>query len=273
MARRGCAPRDAAFSGAFALGRGASELCLGPVDVLHARRSRAVTKTIFDVCAPRGLPDPAGRFLRALRVACGAQRGLRSVPGASDKVLSFCLVHCRSEATGNMCSRCWKASTSAASDAAVNEKAEAAAAFASAKQAAGLGAEVAVKPPAAEAKPEAQAVARVEPAEASPAEASPTAASPAAGPSDERPAQKPGRCFSCNKRVGLTGFKCRCDRVFCSSHRYSHGLGCPGSCSSYASPVALLVLSCAARGSALLQASRSIQVWAKSGPVWSASLA
>ena len=141
------------------------------------------------------------------------------MPGAPDKALSYCLVHCRSEATGNMCSRCWKASTSAASDAAVNEKAEAAAAFASAKQAAGLGAEVAVKPPAAEAKPEAKAEARGEPTEACPTEASPTEASPAAGPSDERPAQKPGRCFSCNKRVGLTGFKCRCDRVFCSSHR------------------------------------------------------
>jgi len=29
------------------------------------------------------------------------------------------------------------------------------------------------------------------------------------------------RCFSCNKKVGLLGFKCRCDYVFCSMHRYS----------------------------------------------------
>jgi hypothetical protein len=29
------------------------------------------------------------------------------------------------------------------------------------------------------------------------------------------------RCFSCNKKVGLLGFKCRCDYVFCSTHRYS----------------------------------------------------
>lgn len=28
------------------------------------------------------------------------------------------------------------------------------------------------------------------------------------------------RCWSCNKKVGLLGFKCRCDYVFCSSHRY-----------------------------------------------------
>ncbi|PIA50023.1 hypothetical protein AQUCO_01300629v1 [Aquilegia coerulea] len=28
------------------------------------------------------------------------------------------------------------------------------------------------------------------------------------------------RCSSCNKRVGLTGFKCRCGSMFCSIHRY-----------------------------------------------------
>lgn len=37
---------------------------------------------------------------------------------------------------------------------------------------------------------------------------------------DLRPAQ-PNRCFSCKKRVGLTGFKCRCENVFCSLHRHS----------------------------------------------------
>ncbi|MCO5563402.1 hypothetical protein L7F22_017043 [Adiantum nelumboides] len=35
------------------------------------------------------------------------------------------------------------------------------------------------------------------------------------------PPQKPNRCLACRKRVGLTGFKCRCGDVFCSSHRYS----------------------------------------------------
>lgn len=34
--------------------------------------------------------------------------------------------------------------------------------------------------------------------------------------------QKPtNRCASCKKRVGLTGFKCRCGDTFCSQHRYS----------------------------------------------------
>lgn len=38
---------------------------------------------------------------------------------------------------------------------------------------------------------------------------------------------KPGRCHSCNKRVGYTGFKCRCGQVFCSMHRHSDQHECP----------------------------------------------
>lgn len=34
------------------------------------------------------------------------------------------------------------------------------------------------------------------------------------------------RCSFCNKRVGLTGFKCRCEYVFCSLHRYSDKHNC-----------------------------------------------
>lgn len=33
--------------------------------------------------------------------------------------------------------------------------------------------------------------------------------------------QGPKRCGTCRKRVGLTGFNCRCGDVFCSVHRYS----------------------------------------------------
>jgi AN1-type zinc finger protein 5/6 len=29
------------------------------------------------------------------------------------------------------------------------------------------------------------------------------------------------RCFSCRKKIGLTGFQCRCEYFFCSEHRYS----------------------------------------------------
>lgn len=36
----------------------------------------------------------------------------------------------------------------------------------------------------------------------------------------------PNRCSSCNKRVGLTGFNCRCGNLFCSLHRYSDKHDC-----------------------------------------------
>ncbi|KAL6575520.1 hypothetical protein OROHE_000897 [Orobanche hederae] len=31
----------------------------------------------------------------------------------------------------------------------------------------------------------------------------------------------PNRCVTCRKRVGLTGFTCRCGSTFCAVHRYS----------------------------------------------------
>ncbi|KAI3877136.1 hypothetical protein MKX03_023846 [Papaver bracteatum] len=34
------------------------------------------------------------------------------------------------------------------------------------------------------------------------------------------------RCFSCNKKVGLTGIKCKCGSVFCSLHRYPEKHSC-----------------------------------------------
>ncbi|XP_061363855.1 zinc finger A20 and AN1 domain-containing stress-associated protein 8-like [Gastrolobium bilobum] len=37
----------------------------------------------------------------------------------------------------------------------------------------------------------------------------------------------PKRCSSCNKRVGLTGFNCRCGNIFCTAHRYSDKHNCP----------------------------------------------
>jgi len=45
--------------------------------------------------------------------------------------------------------------------------------------------------------------------------------------SEEQCNKKPAnRCWLCNKRVGLTGFKCRCGGTFCSSHRYSENHEC-----------------------------------------------
>lgn len=46
--------------------------------------------------------------------------------------------------------------------------------------------------------------------------------------SDEaKPKGGPKRCTSCNKRVGLTGFNCRCGNLFCAVHRYSDKHDCP----------------------------------------------
>lgn len=47
-----------------------------------------------------------------------------------------------------------------------------------------------------------------------------------AGLSDDKDGEKDGkkkknRCLSCKKKVGLTGFTCRCGGLFCSIHRYS----------------------------------------------------
>uniref|UniRef100_A0A7N0THA8 Uncharacterized protein n=1 Tax=Kalanchoe fedtschenkoi TaxID=63787 RepID=A0A7N0THA8_KALFE len=36
----------------------------------------------------------------------------------------------------------------------------------------------------------------------------------------------PSRCSCCRKRVGLTGFKCRCGNLFCGMHRYSDKHDC-----------------------------------------------
>lgn len=39
-------------------------------------------------------------------------------------------------------------------------------------------------------------------------------------------AAQPNRCATCRRRLGLTGFKCRCGVTFCGSHRYPEQHGC-----------------------------------------------
>ncbi|XP_062604999.1 AN1-type zinc finger protein 5-like isoform X2 [Saccostrea cucullata] len=41
----------------------------------------------------------------------------------------------------------------------------------------------------------------------------------ASSPDDKK--SKKNRCTTCKKKVGLTGFPCRCGGLFCSMHRYS----------------------------------------------------
>jgi len=49
----------------------------------------------------------------------------------------------------------------------------------------------------------------------------------AVGPSEaEPPKVQPNRCGTCRRRVGLTGFKCRCGLTLCGTHRYPEQHGC-----------------------------------------------
>ncbi|XP_010870084.1 AN1-type zinc finger protein 5 isoform X4 [Esox lucius] len=54
-------------------------------------------------------------------------------------------------------------------------------------------------------------------------------AAPASSDGDQTPDKnkKKKRCFTCRKKVGLTGFDCRCGNLFCAIHRYSDKHDCP----------------------------------------------
>ncbi|CAK9165060.1 unnamed protein product [Ilex paraguariensis] len=45
--------------------------------------------------------------------------------------------------------------------------------------------------------------------------------------SEAKAKEGPNRCSTCRKRVGLTGFNCRCGNLFCAVHRYSDKHDCP----------------------------------------------
>uniref|UniRef100_A0AAR5NZF6 AN1-type domain-containing protein n=1 Tax=Dendroctonus ponderosae TaxID=77166 RepID=A0AAR5NZF6_DENPD len=44
--------------------------------------------------------------------------------------------------------------------------------------------------------------------------------------SDKDAKKKKNRCATCRKKVGLTGFECRCGGLFCAVHRYSDKHDC-----------------------------------------------
>lgn len=52
-----------------------------------------------------------------------------------------------------------------------------------------------------------------------------TSTQPATNETDKSKPKK-SRCFTCRKKVGLTGFDCRCGNVFCGVHRYSDVHNC-----------------------------------------------
>lgn len=46
------------------------------------------------------------------------------------------------------------------------------------------------------------------------------------GKPEEEGKKKKNRCATCRKKVGLTGFDCRCGGLFCPAHRYSDAHDC-----------------------------------------------
>ncbi|KAG6556965.1 hypothetical protein Mapa_001381 [Marchantia paleacea] len=71
-----------------------------------------------------------------------------------------------------------------------------------------------------------ETLAAVAPSASEPSSGGGTSSSTAADEQEPPRQQTPNRCFSCKKRVGLTGFKCRCGNTFCSLHRYSDKHSC-----------------------------------------------
>ncbi|XP_078070691.1 AN1-type zinc finger protein 5-like isoform X2 [Mustelus asterias] len=57
--------------------------------------------------------------------------------------------------------------------------------------------------------------------------AAPSSTSESEEKSPEVSRPKKNRCFQCRKKVGLTGFDCRCGNLFCGLHRYSDKHNCP----------------------------------------------
>jgi hypothetical protein len=152
-----------------------------------------------------------------------ARRGA-SVAAADARRCSGCAAR-RNPATANMCSKCYKAHAA--------ENAGPLPASAPTATAAPASPAVAAAPaPLAPLAP-APVVASV----TAPAAAAPSAAAAAAAPMEVASATEapgapapappnPSRCYSCSKKVGLTGFKCRCGFVYCSSHRHADAHAC-----------------------------------------------
>jgi hypothetical protein len=53
-----------------------------------------------------------------------------------------------------------------------------------------------------------------------------SSSSPATTTEQQRKAGPANRCVTCRKKVGLTGFLCRCGGTFCGPHRYTDAHSC-----------------------------------------------
>lgn len=146
--------------------------------------------------------------------------------------------------TGGMCSKCYKetlakSATSAPAPAPAMKEEVAAPipVFAPVAESSSAAAASPVAPPSAPAVDVAPEPMAIEPKPAAepapvpapvPAPASPAMEIAAAAPAPELPKKQANtsRCFACNKKIGLLGFKCKCEFTFCSEHRYSDKHAC-----------------------------------------------
>ena len=92
--------------------------------------------------------------------------------------------------------------------------------------------EPSVAPPAPAPSPAVASTSQASQGARADAAASPAAAAAGDVPGDEGGAAQPAkqanknRCYSCNKRVGFTGFECRCGFVYCATHRHANKHAC-----------------------------------------------
>lgn len=126
------------------------------------------------------------------------------------------------EATLGMCSKCYRDNKPE------NPETAASAAPAPAPVTPAAAAPVAAPPAAAPTPAPASLPAPVAetPAVEAKAPVTATAEEDPAGPPPRKVQKNTSRCFSCRKKIGLTGFKCHCGYVFCAEHRYSDKHDC-----------------------------------------------
>ncbi|CAL9167481.1 unnamed protein product [Musa hybrid cultivar] len=127
-----------------------------------------------------------------------AQREEKEMELHAHESLALCINNCGfpgDPATNNMCQTCFQATPAAASSSL----------------------------PRSCSRRSAPSIRSPGPADRAEEQRAPTAALASPAPA---PARKVNRCLSCRKRVGFTGFRCRCGELFCGEHRYSDRHDC-----------------------------------------------
>ncbi|XP_010067883.2 zinc finger A20 and AN1 domain-containing stress-associated protein 5 [Eucalyptus grandis] len=145
------------------------------------------------------------------------------------EALTLCVNNCGfagNPATNNMCQKCFNASSSSSSSTTASTTASSSAPTTSSS--AGLTGGPSVL------KFSAERIHRSGPFSRSPDRSGlatgmirrDTGASPPSSTESNSARREVNRCSGCRKRVGLTGFRCRCGELFCAEHRYSDRHDC-----------------------------------------------